>query len=291
MIITYFLIYGLCYPIALLPLCLLYLLAGPLSFILNFVIRYRRKVIDQNLRKSFPEKSKRELRKIRNRYYWHLSQIAVEMIKMLVLPKSILKRRYYCANPEVVNRFYDEGRSVILMSSHFNNWEWMILALNDMFKHHGIGVGKPNTDKVFERLVNRARTRYGTEVVFADTVRETFAHYEGKHLRAAYMMLSDQSPNSKMRCYVTDFLHQKTGVIFGAEYFGRKYDIPILYYKVVKERLGRYRVEVEVIAEHPNELPEYAPTQRYVELLESTIKENPPYWLWSHRRWKFKFGE
>lgn len=287
--LTYFFIWFLCYPLALLPLALLYVLAGPLYLVLNYVVRYRRKVILENLRNSFPEKSPKEIRKIKNRYYWHLTQIAVEMVKMLVLPRCILRKRYRCSNPELVNRYFDEGRSVILMSSHYNNWEWMILALDEMFKHHGVGVGKPNSDKVFEKLVNRARTRYGTEVVFADTVRDAFEHYESQHIPVAYMMLSDQSPNSKKRCYVTDFLHQRTGMIFGAEHFARKYNIPVLYYEVVKERIGKYRVDVQLITDTPNDCAECGITQRYVELLEQTIRRKPQYWLWSHRRWKFKF--
>ncbi|MCR4736807.1 MAG: lysophospholipid acyltransferase family protein [Bacteroidales bacterium] len=287
--ITRLLIYWFCYPLALLPMCLLYVLAGPLYLVLNHVIRYRRKVIDENLKNSFPEKSASELRRLRNRYYWHLSQIVVEMIKMLVMSRRNLKRRYHCSNPELVNQYFRQGKSVILMSSHFNNWEWMILALDEMFEHHGVGVGKPNSDKGFEKTVNRARTRYGTEVVFADTVRETFEHYESQHIPAAYMMLSDQSPNSKKRCYVTQFLNQTTGVIFGAEHFARKYNIPVLYYEVIKERMGHYRVDVHVIADNPAEWDEYAITQKYVELLEKTIRRDPPYWLWSHRRWKFHF--
>jgi KDO2-lipid IV(A) lauroyltransferase len=289
--ITRLLIYLFCYPLALLPMCLLYVLAGPLYLVLNYMIRYRRKVIDENLKNSFPEKSASELRRLRNRYYWHLSQIVVEMIKMLVMSRRNLKRRYHCSNPELVNQYFRQGKSVILMSSHFNNWEWMILALDEMFEHHGVGVGKANSDKGFETTVNRARTRYGTEVVFADTVRETFEHYESQHIPAAYMMLSDQSPNSKKRCYVTRFLNQTTGVIFGAEHFSRKYDIPVLYYEVVRERMGYYRVDVQVIAEHPAECEPYAITQTYVELLEKTIRTNPACWLWSHRRWKFVFEE
>lgn len=287
--LTYFFIWFLCYPLALLPLALLYALAAPLYLVLNYVVRYRRKVVLENLQNSFPEKDNREIRKLSNRYYWHLCQIAVEMVKMLLLPRRVLQYRYRCSNPELVNRYFEEGRSVILMSSHYNNWEWMILALDEMFKHHGVGVGKPNTDKVFEKLVNRARTRYGTEVVFADTVRETFERYESQHVPVAYMMLSDQSPNSKSRCYVTDFLHQRTGVIFGAEHFARKYNIPVLYYEVIKERIGKYRVDVQLITDTPNDCAEYAITQRYVELLEQTIRRKPQFWLWSHRRWKFKF--
>ena len=284
-----YLLFFFCYLLALLPLCVLYVFGGFFCLILNYVIRYRRIVIEENLRNAFPGKSAKELRKLRNQYYWHLSQIAVEMIKMLVLPRRTLHRRYHCAHPEIVNRFYEEGRSVILMSSHYNNWEWMILALDEMFLHHGVGVGKANSDKIFEKLINRARTRYGTEVVFANTVRDTFEHYENGHSPAAYMMLCDQSPNSQKRCYVTQFLNQQTGVIYGAEHFARKYNIPVLYYTVVKERLGRYRIDIQLLAEHPNELPEYAITQRYVELLENDILKHPAYWLWSHRRWKFKF--
>lgn len=279
----------LCYLLALLPMFVLYLFALLLFVVLDYVVRYRRKVVEENLKNAFPEKSPRERRHLRNRYYWHLSQIAVEMIKMLLLPRKTLHRRYRCVNPDAVNCFYKEGRSVILMSSHLNNWEWMILALDEMFDYHGVGVGKANTDKVFEKLINRARTRYGTEVVFAENVRETFEKNDAAHRPIAYMMLCDQSPNNRKKCYVTDFLNQRTGVIYGAEYFARKYDLPVFYYRVVKERIGQYHIEIQRIADSPKELPEYAITQRYVELLEQDIREQPACWLWSHRRWKFQF--
>lgn len=284
-----YILFFFCYLLALLPLALLYVVGGLFALVLNYVVHYRREVVEENIRNAFPDWTESECQKMRNQYYWHLSQIAVEMIKMLVLPRCVLRKRYHCSNPEVVNQFYQQGRSVILMSSHLNNWEWMILSLDEMFLHHGVGVGKANTDKVFEKLINRARTRYGTEVVFADTVRDTFERYETEHIPTAYMMLSDQSPNSQKRCYVTQFMNQTSGMIYGAEYFARKYDIPVLYYTVVKERLGRYRIDVQVVSEHPNEQPEYAITQRYVELLERDIRQAPAFWLWSHRRWKFEF--
>lgn len=283
------LIWLVCYPLALLPMGVLYLLSGLVYLILNYVVRYRRKVVETNLKNSFPEMPSREIRQLRNRYYWHLSQIAVEMIKMLTLTPNNLHRRYRCANPEVVNQFFDQGKSVILVSSHYNNWEWMILALDKMFRHHGVGVGKANTNKDFETLVNRARTRYGTEVVFADTVRETFEKYHAEHRPVAYMMLSDQSPNSKKKCYVTNFLNQKTGVIYGAEYFARKYDLPVVYYQVVKRKMGYYEVQLQLITDNPESCEPYAIVQKYVDLLEQTIRQKPEYWLWSHRRWKFKF--
>ena len=288
---TFFFIFFICYPLAALPLAVLYLLLPVIYIVVNHIVHYRRKVVDDNLLHSFPELTVQERRRIRNRYYWHLSQIAVEMVKMLLIPKKALRYRYRCSNPELVNRFYEEGKSVILMSSHYNNWEWMIVALDEMFRHHGIGVGKANSAQAFEKWVNRARTRNGTEVCFADTAREVFAHYEDNHIPAAYMMLADQSPGNPKKCYVTRFMNQMTGVIYGPEYFARKYDIPVLYYEVVKERIGKYRVDVQLITEHPNDERPYFVTQRYVELLEETIGRKPEFWIWSHRRWKHKFDE
>lgn len=285
----HFLFYFILYPLSLLPLFLLYGIAGLLYVVLNYVLRYRRKVIDQNLKNSFPDKSDNERSEIRRKYYWHLAQLAAEMLKMLTLPRCILKRRYHCANPEVVNRFFDEGRSVILISSHYNDWEWMVLSLDMQFKHHGIGVGKPNSNKTFEKLVNRARTRYGTEVVFADTVRDVFEDYESKHQPCCYMMLSDQSPSNPKKCYVSDFLNQRSGFIFGAEHFAKKYDIPVVYYQVVKDRIGCYHFELELITEKPLETEHGNITKKYIHLLEKTIIEKPQFWLWSHRRWKHQF--
>ena len=286
--IAFYLIF---YPLSVFPMFFLYLISFPFYLILRFILSYRKNIIDKNLSNSFENYEFRSIKRFRNKFYWHLTQLGMEMLKMISMSRKNVMRRYHCSNPEVVNKFYEEGKSVVLMSSHYNNWEWMVLSLDMQFKHHGIGVGAHNTNKVFEKLINRARTRYGTEVVFHDNVREVMAYHENNHIPAAYMILADQNPSNPKRCYVADFLNQKTGFIRGSEGFARKYDLPVLYYKVIKEKLGYYRIDVEVICESPSELPDGAIMQRYTELLEDTIKSNPPYWLWSHRRWKHNFDE
>ena len=276
------------YPLSLLPLPILYGLAYIFYLVTRYLLKYRKAVVFSNLRNSFPEKSEEEIKQIASDYYRHLAHIAAEMIKMLTLSRKQLKKRYKCKNPELANRYFDEGKSVILMSSHYNNWEWMILELESMFKHHGIGVGKPNSNKVFETLINRARTRYGTQVVFADTVRQVFAENIQNHRPCAYMMLSDQSPANPEKAFKTMFLNQPSAVIYGSEYFAKKYDIPVLYYHVIKEKRGYYSVELELITDKPQEEEYGFVCKRYTALLEATIRQAPAFWLWSHRRWKHK---
>lgn len=282
----YLLFYGLLYPLSLLPMSILYAFAYPIYFTLTYIIGYRKKIAIENLTLSFPDKSPAEILTLYKLYNQHLSHIIVEMLKMLTISKKKLKKRYYCKNPELVNRYFEQKKSVILLSAHYNNWEWMILLLDSMFKHHGVGVGKANSNKKFEFLINKARTRYGTEVVFADHVREIFEKNNTQQTPAAYMMLSDQSPNNLKKSYITNFLNQESCMIFGGEYFAKKYDLPVLYYQVIQDKPGYYHIELELITENPNHTQHGEITEKYSQLLENTIRQKPEYWLWSHRRWK-----
>lgn len=280
------LFYVVFYPLSALPMTILYGIAHIFYLFSYYIIGYRKKIVTQNLRNSFPDKTDQELKTIRRKFYIHLGQIAAEMLKMLTISKKELQKRYYCSNPEMVNGYMEKGKSVILMSSHYNNWEWMVLSLDSLFNHHGIGVGKPNSNKIFELLINKARTRYGTEVVFADTVRDTFEHYVNSNNPAAFMMLSDQSPPNPNKSYKAMFLHQPSAFLFGSEYFAKKYNLPVLYYQVIKEKRGYYRIDIEVITENPTDTAYGYITKSYIALLEKTLRSQPEYWLWSHKRWK-----
>jgi KDO2-lipid IV(A) lauroyltransferase len=269
-----------------LPLGVIYVLFVPFYWLIHYIIKYRKQVTLENLTLSFPEKSPKEILLLYKLFQKHFAEIGAEMVKMLSISKKNVEKRYKCMNPEVVNQFYKQGKSVILMSSHYNNWEWMVLRLEDMFLHHGIGVGKANTNKVFEKWINKRRTRFGTEVIFADAIRDSFEENHQQNKLYAYMMLSDQSPTALKRSYVTTFLNQESCMIYGAEYFAKKYDLPVIYYEVIKVKRGYYQVHLELITECPNATAAGEIIEKYVQLLETTIKRAPQYWLWSHRRWK-----
>ncbi len=252
------------------------------------VFRYRVDVVRENLRKSFPEKSESERKMIEKAYYKHLCDLFAEGIKMLTISRKNLMKRYHCKDSDIVNDYFNQGKSVILLSSHYNNWEWMVLSLSMHFSHHGIGVGKPNSNKVFEKIINKARTRYGTEVVFADTIRDVFGKNDEQKVLCSYMMLSDQSPASVEKSYVTTFLHQPSAMIFGGEYFAKKYNYPVVYYAVKKIKRGYYEIVLKNITDTPQQLPQGEIIEKYIHYLEKDIHENPQFWLWSHRRWKHK---
>ncbi len=264
----------------------MYFISDIIYFIIYHLVHYRRKVVRENLAACFPEKGERERRRIERRYYRHLADLAVEFVYGLFATPPALKARYRFVNREVVDRIYEQGRTVVLMSAHMGNWEYMVCSLGMQVRHHGIGVGKPLDSRLVGGFVARRRIRYGTQVVYSDTVRQEVAYYDRHHVPCALMMLSDQSPTNPHRSYWTTFLNRDTAFLYGAEKFAREYDYPVVYYSVDKVRRGRYTVTFSTLCEHPSEVPQYSIVENYARRLEADIRQHPELWLWSHRRWK-----
>ena len=278
--------YCLIMPLAWLPLWVLYILSDLLYPMVYYVVRYRRKVTRTNLTKSFPSKSEKEIVAIEKAYYRHICDLLAEGVWGLRATPEQLFAHYRIENRELLTPFFDEGKSVILMSAHYNNWEMMIASLNFQLLHHGVGVGKHIVQKPFGRLLTQKRARYGTEIVDNTDVRRVMEFYDRYKVPAAWMMLGDQSPHDRNKSLWTRFLNQETAFIFGSEHFARKYDYPVFYYSVEKTKRGYYTVRFEPLSLCPTKENEGDITRRYAARLEKTINEKPQYWLWSHRRWK-----
>lgn len=201
-------------------------------------------------------------------------------------PLRRIKAHYRFENDVILKPFYDAGRSVVLMSAHYNNWEFMITSLDSRINHHAVGVGKPLDNKGFGKFITSRRARFGTEIVDQTNVRQVMDFYHSHQVPVAYMMLSDQSPSNPHRSYWTQFLSQDTPFLFGAEHFARKYNMPVILYDVTKLRRGYYNVRFSLLTDNPNSMPEGEITRLYAQHLEQIIHNKPQYWLWSHRRWK-----
>ncbi len=264
----------------------MYVISDIIYFIVYRLVGYRRRVVRDNLAACFPDKDIDWLRDIEKRFYRYLADIAVEFVYNLFASPQNIKSRYRIVNRQLVDRYYERGQTVILMSAHYGNWEYMVSSLGMQFLHHGIGVGKPLDDKSVASFITRRRTRFGTQVVDQTDVRRHVAFFDRYHVPCVLMMLSDQSPSNPHKSYWTQFLGRDTAFLYGAEYFARKYNYPVLYYHVSRTSRGHYELTFSTLCEHPLQVPQYSIVEQYVRTLEQHIVEQPEYWLWSHRRWK-----
>lgn len=272
--------------ISLLPFFLLFLLSDLLCFIFLHVIRYRKKIILKNLRDSFPEKSETEILSILKKSYVNLLDVIVEGIKAFTMSRRQVLKRHHTLNPELALSYLEQGRSVIIVTGHYGNWEWGSLSASATLSFNVVGFYKPLSNRLVNWLAQWSRRRSGTTLA---SISETALSFEKYHEKPAiFLMAADQNPATTRNCYWIQFLGRETVFLYGPEKYARRYHLPLLYADVQRIKRGFYTVSLSLLTDKAWLLDEGEPTRMYAEKLESVIIARPENWLWSHRRWKHK---
>jgi len=276
-------------PISYLPLGVLYSVSDFMYLMLYKVFKYRQKVVRTNLVNSFPEKTMDEIAKIEQKFYSHFCDIIVESIRLFSIGKKELKARNKMINPEMMDTLYDEGKSVILVGGHYNNWETGAAILSQYVKHHIVGIYAPLSNQFFNSKILNSRERFGMEMLSKKIVKAGFE--KNKDKITATIFATDQSPTHSKTVHWTTFLNQPTAVLLGSEIYAKDYDYPVVYIEVSKIKRGYYELEAKLLEKNPIQTPYGYITETHTRWLENKIKEIPQYWLWTHKRWKRKLKE
>lgn len=194
-------------------------------------------------------------------------------------------KRCKLINDEVLDSYYDAGQDIIVITGHYNNWEYMA-ALGPQVKHRFIGIYKKLKNQFFDQAIYRARTRFGVSLLSRDTARKTIRTSERQP--SITMFMADQTFIGSKRDYWLTFLNQETAVPFGPELYAKRYKLPVFFLKIHKRLRGYYELELQKIDDHPDQLSEGLLTEKHTQILEEMIQEKPAYWLWTHNRWKKK---
>jgi KDO2-lipid IV(A) lauroyltransferase len=246
---------------------------------------YRRSVVYGNLRRCFPEKTAAEIDRLAHESYRNLADVTLESIKALTLPVAEIHRRMNYRGYEHVNRWLDQGRSVVLVGAHYNNWEWAALTVGREFHGRAVGIYKPLTNLSTDRWFNRKRSRAAniTLVPMKDTGK-ALQQYKGQP--SVFMLITDQSPSNRKAVHWVDFFGQPTACLPGADLIARQYDYPVVEYVIHRLRRGQYELVFSPVEDEPAARQKGEITRLFMEKLENTIRRAPENWLWSHRRWK-----
>jgi KDO2-lipid IV(A) lauroyltransferase len=285
--VGFYLFYAFNWVVTLLPLRILYIFADILFPFMYYFPGYRRKVVRTNLVNSFPEKSKGEILDIEKKFYHHLCDLFIETFKLTHMSREQIMRRIPVANPEILDRFYNEGRDVVGVVGHYGNWEWThCIPLYTKLKI--VPIYKPLANKHFDKFMIRARSSEGAVLTPMQFVIREIISNRKNNTRSLYAFITDQTPPGGGIKYWTRFLNQDTPVYLGAEKIAAKYDMAVVFFRIDKIKRGHYIFTIEPLFEHSAGLPDHLITETHVKRLEEVIREKPEFWLWSHRRWKYK---
>jgi KDO2-lipid IV(A) lauroyltransferase len=272
--------------LSLLPLSVLYGLAYFAYLIFYYVIGYRRKVVRENLQNSFPEKPLSEIIEIEHRYYKYMANLIVEIIKMDSLSKAQLQKRFIVKNMDLMDQYMKNGQSVLVSSGHYGNWEWGALTLGLDITGQNYTIYKPLNNVIYDNWFQVMRSKMGNKLV---SMRQTLRAFQNsKNEATMFVFGNDQAPTREESHYWTTFLNQETSFQLGIEKIAKKSNQPVFYYKISVVKRGYYIGECIPLCLNPAETKEFEITEMHIRFLENLIKEDPAYWLWSHRRWKYK---
>ena len=268
-----------------LPFAVIYFISDILYLLLFRLGGYRKKVVLTNIRHSFPEKNDQEVKQIANRFFRFLADLIMEGLKMHSITENELRSRMQIANFEEVNDLYDKGKSVLIVCAHYANFEYGAMRWTLDSKHRINTVYKPLSNKMFDDYMQRSRSKFGTYLVPMRKTYEVLNDEQKNGILSGTGLASDQAPNPK-KGYWMKFLNQDTPVFMGCETIAKKMDFPVVYGEVNYLKRGHYGLKFEVLFEKPRETDPGEITETFTRRFEDCIKNEPAYWMWSHKRWK-----
>ena len=286
-----FILFAITYPIiwilSRLPMRILYMKSDFFYFLIYYVFRYRKQVVLDNLKLAFPEKPEVELLRIRKKFFKHLMDLMVESVKAFSISEKEILKRYTYSNPELVNKYAAEGRSIALMGAHQSNWEWSI-SLPKVLNIDMYGAYTKLNNTYYEKVVRDSREKFGViGYKTSEMVRGMQKRFSAKQ-QGAYILLSDQSPQLHKTYYWRAFFDIKVPIHTGAELLSKRFDLVVINYVTRRIKRGYYTTEFQLITDTPKEFKDYQITDLYTELIEKNIREQPEFYLWSHKRFKHR---
>ncbi len=283
--IGYYILLPILYLISFLPFSALYHISDFLNLILFRFIGYRKDVIYQNLKNSFPEKTEDEIQQIKNQFHEFFCDLIVETIKSLTIsPKTLLKRVSFEDNG-LFEHYYKQKQSLVVVMGHLGNWELGGARFSQNSYHQLYIIYHPMSIKLFDQLVYKMRTRLGNKLY---AMKETFrGMVKNKNELTATAFIADQTPPRK-NAYWTTFLNQDTPIFGGTAKISKKFNYPIIYISITRPQRGYYAIKSELLIENPDYLSENEISELHTRRLEKDIRQYPSIWFWVHRRWKHK---
>lgn len=272
-----------------LPFSAIYLLSDVLYVLIYKIIAYRKKVVRENLQKSFPEMSEFQRLAIEKKFYHYLCDTVVETTKLNSISEAELRKRVKIKNSTRYYELLKEGKSISIVLAHYLNWEWFVLALPLYTPVETYGIYKPLSNKVFDDLFKTMRSRMGMKMTPMQQIMRALLKTTKKPF--AVGIVADQTPSDTDNCYWTNFLNQQTPIFLGTEKIAKHFDTAVVFLDVERTKRGYIEFEFVILAETCNNLSEYEITELHTRYLENKIKAKPEFWLWSHRRWKHQAKE
>lgn len=285
--IVFILLYPFLWLISILPFRLLYIVADGVYVLVYYVVRYRKKIVQQNIALALPHLSQKEQLRVEKESYRHMCDMFLEMIKTMTISEKEMDKRFTFTNLELYQELEKKQKSIALMCAHYASYEWVV-SMNKHISFEGYAIYKKIANKHFDKLVRDIRSKFkATLISTGQTIPTIEKNYKTNHL-GIYGFASDQSPQLSKTHHWGTFMGIETPVHTGAEMLAKRFDMNVIFLRTKKLKRGYYQATFELMFDNPKEVPNYEISDEFLRRVEKQIYEAPEYYLWTHKRWKHK---
>jgi KDO2-lipid IV(A) lauroyltransferase len=255
------------------------------DFVRVLDIRHRR-IARKNLRMAFgSEISESEIRGIIKEVFRNIGQTAMEFFQIPSLTYEKALRIIDPEHRERLDKCVEDGRGVVLLASHFGNWELMASA-GAVAGYKISAVARPLDDPDLEKVTKDIRESSGLQII----PRRTSALAAVRKLKRNEIVgiLADQ--NTRKQNVFVDFFGVKAATTPGPAVLALRTGAHLVPVFMLREGPGRHRLiveePIEPVRTGDQEADVIATTQKCADILERYVRKYPSQWFWVHRRWR-----
>ena len=286
-LLLFIFLYPFLWLMSILPFRVLYFFSDCIYLLVYYVIGYRKKTVRENLDIALPHLSKQEKRIVEKKFYHHFCDNFVEMIKTMTISDSEIEKRFKFTNLEVYLEMEKRGKSIALFCSHYGSYEWLI-SMNRKITFKGYAIYKTIRNKYFDKLVRNIRAKFHAHLIDTKETINVIHENQKNDIKGVYGFASDQSPKASKAFHWGDFFGVRVPMHTGAEMIAKRMDLNVIFVDVVKTKRGYYEATFAEMVDHPKEIPNYQISDMFLHMVEQQILKAPEYYLWTHKRWKFR---
>lgn len=286
-LLIFIIAYPIIWLISILPFPLLYLFSDFVCFLVYNIFGYRKKVVRENIAMALPNLSEKERLKIEKKFYSHMCDMFLEMVKTMTISRKEMEKRYVFTNLDLYRDMEKQGKSIALLCAHYASYEWAV-SMNYHISFEGYGIYKKINNKYFDRLIKNIRSKFQATLISTRETIPTIEHNAKINHLGVYGFASDQSPQATRATHWSDFMGIEVPVHTGAEMLAKRFDMNVIFLKNKKVKRGYYEATFELMVDNPKEVPDYQISDDFLRRVEKQIHEAPEFYLWTHKRWKHR---
>ena len=258
------------------------ILSGWLGGLVGPIFRSKN-VINSNINRALPKFTNEEKKKLVKKMWTNYGKILSDYVflKNFRLDESF-GRKITIINGHLLEKIKKEGKPVIFVSGHFNNFELMAMLI----EKSGVNLAavyRPLNNIFLNPLMEKIRKKYLCKNQIKKGIagtKELLKHFKNKNSIA---IMIDQRVSEGVR---SDFFGKKALTTTIPAQFAKKFNAEIVPVYIERLKNNDFKIEFyqPIIFSKKDEINKI--TLKLNGILETMILRNPEQWIWTHNRWK-----